>query len=143
MSSRACTGNGLYHPLIRYILRSYKPDLAMVGYPMTDEFQHQFLGLVSPTLPGGAPNPAYDDVQVNGTPDGRVKEREAFLRRAYCGADATLGLVQSADAAEGQHLCLVRPRLCAAVPGHRRLQGAGGPGPALQAADLQLPPGDR
>ena len=84
----------LYHPLIRYILKSYKPDLAMVGYPTTDEFQHQFLGLVSPTLPGGAPNPAYDDVQSNGTPDGRVKEREAFIRRAYSGADATLGLVQ-------------------------------------------------
>ena len=85
----------LYHPLIRYILKSYKPDLAMIGYPTTDEFQHQFLGLVSPTLPGGAPNPAYDDVQSNGTPDGRVKEREAFIRRAYSGADATLGLVQS------------------------------------------------
>ncbi len=29
----------------------YQPDLALVGYPTTDEFQHQFLGLVSPTLP--------------------------------------------------------------------------------------------
>jgi 2',3'-cyclic-nucleotide 2'-phosphodiesterase (5'-nucleotidase family) len=85
----------LYQPLIRYIMRIYKPDLAMVGYPVTDEFQHQFLGLVSPTLPGGAPNPAYDDVQVNGTPDNRVRQREAFIRRAYAGADATLGIVQA------------------------------------------------
>ncbi len=81
-------------PLIKYILSTYKPDLALVGYPTTDEFQHQFLGLVSPTLPNGAANPAYDDVQVNGTPDGRVEARKAFLRRAYQGADATLALAR-------------------------------------------------
>ncbi len=83
-----------YHPLIKYILESYKPDLAMVGYPVTDEFQHQFLGLITPKLPNGAANPAYDDVQVNGTPDGRVAERTAFIRGAYQGADKTLDLVQ-------------------------------------------------
>ncbi len=33
-----------YHPLIEYVLNTYQPDLAMVGYPVTDEFQHQFLG---------------------------------------------------------------------------------------------------
>ena len=65
-----------YHPLIEYVLDLYQPDLALVGYPVTDEVQHQFLGLVTKTLPGGAPNPAYDDVQVNGTPDHRVKQRE-------------------------------------------------------------------
>ena len=58
-----------YHPIIKYVLDTYQPDLALVGYPVTDEVQHQFLGLVTKTLPGGAPNPAYDDVQVNGTPD--------------------------------------------------------------------------
>jgi 2',3'-cyclic-nucleotide 2'-phosphodiesterase (5'-nucleotidase family) len=84
----------LYHPLITYIMKSYAPDLLLVGYPATDEFQHQFLGLVTETLPNGDPNPAYDDVQVNGTPDGRVKERKAFLLRAYQGADNTLGLVR-------------------------------------------------
>ena len=83
-----------YHPLIEYVLDTYQPDLAMVGYPVTDEFQHQFLGLVTPTLPNGAANPAYDDVQVNGTPDNRVAEREAFIQRAYQGADATMRLVQ-------------------------------------------------
>lgn len=85
----------LYQPLIRYILKRYQPDLAMVGYPTVDEFQHQFLGLVTPTLPDGQPNPAYDDVQVNGTPDGRVRQREAFLLRGYQGSDETLRLVQS------------------------------------------------
>ena len=62
-----------YHPLIKYVLDKYQPDLALVGYPVTDEFQHQFLGLVTPTAARTARrNPAYDDVEVNGTPDGRV-----------------------------------------------------------------------
>jgi 2',3'-cyclic-nucleotide 2'-phosphodiesterase (5'-nucleotidase family) len=83
-----------YHPLIKYVLDTYKPDLAFVGDPVTDEVQHQFLGLVTRKLPNGAPNPAYDDVEVNGTPDGRVKQREAFIRDAYAGADATMRLAQ-------------------------------------------------
>ena len=81
-------------PVLKYIMKSYRPDLALVGYPTTDEFQHQFLGLISPTLPNGAPNPAYDDVQVNGTPDGRVAQRTQFIRRAYQGADRFLALAQ-------------------------------------------------
>ncbi len=81
-------------PLLKYIVTKYRPDLALVGYPTTDEFQHQFLGLISPKLPGGAPNPAYDDVQVNGTPDGRVAQRTAFVRGAYEGADRFLSLAQ-------------------------------------------------
>lgn len=84
-----------YHPLIEYIITLYNPDLVMAGYPATDEFQHQFLGLVTPTLPNGAPNPAYDDVQVNGTPDGRVAERQGFLVRTYQGAATTLRLIHS------------------------------------------------
>ncbi len=85
----------LYHPLIEYIVNTYQPDLVMAGYPVTDEFQHQFLGLITPNLPTGEPNPAYDDVQVNGTPDGRVKEREGFIRRAYMGAMNTVSLIHS------------------------------------------------
>lgn len=81
-------------PLLQYIVTAYKPDLALVGYPVTDEFQHQFLGLITKTLPGGAPNPAFDDVQVNGTPDGRVAQRAQFIRRAYQGADRFLSLAQ-------------------------------------------------
>src|SRR3954470_14831258 len=84
----------LYHPLIKYILDTYKPDLAMVGYPGTDEIQHQFLGLVTKKLPNGADNPAYDDIEVNGTPDHRVKQREAYVRDAYEGSDATMRLAQ-------------------------------------------------
>lgn len=84
-----------YHRITEYIGRTYRPDLFLVGYPVTDAFQHQFLGLITPKLPNGQPNPAYDDVEVNGTPDGRVTERAGFLLRAYQGADKTLALVQS------------------------------------------------
>ena len=76
------------------MLSTYKPDLALVGYPGTDEIQHQFLGLVTKKLPNGDANPAYDDVEVNGTPDNRVKQREAFVREAYEGSDATMRLAQ-------------------------------------------------
>lgn len=81
-------------PALTYVMRKYQPDLAMVGYPTTDEFQHQFLGLVTKTLPNGKPNPAYDDVEVNGTPDGRVSARQGFLTQAYHGADDFLRLAQ-------------------------------------------------
>jgi 2',3'-cyclic-nucleotide 2'-phosphodiesterase (5'-nucleotidase family)/predicted AlkP superfamily phosphohydrolase/phosphomutase len=86
----------LYHPLIQYIVSTYKPDLAMVGYPGADEIQHQFLGLVTKRLPNGAKNPAYDDLEVNGTPDGRAKQRERFVRDAYRTADATMRVAQDA-----------------------------------------------
>jgi 2',3'-cyclic-nucleotide 2'-phosphodiesterase (5'-nucleotidase family) len=77
-------------PMLEYVAKTYHPDLLLVGYPVTDEFQHQFLGLVSRKLPGGAPNPAFDDVDLDGVPDGRVRARERFIRQAYQGADATL-----------------------------------------------------
>ena len=81
-------------PLLRYIVQTYQPVLLFAGYPVTDEMQHQFLGLVTPTLPGGIANPAYDDVEVNGTPDGRVRVRERYIRRTYEGADETLALAR-------------------------------------------------
>lgn len=100
VSEETYVEQGLYwetghYPLISYILGKYQPDLVLVGYPVTDEFQHQFLGLVTDLLPNGEPNPAFDDVQVNGIPDGRFYERAGFIERAYKGADATLGLVKS------------------------------------------------
>ena len=77
-------------PMLEYVAQKYQPDLLLVGMPTTDEFQHQFLGLVSPTLSGGAPNPAFDDVDLNGVKDGRVAAREAFIREAYEEADEVL-----------------------------------------------------
>jgi hypothetical protein len=67
-----------HHPLLTYLIRTYKPDLALVGYPVTDEVQHQFTSLVTRTVPDGSPNPAYDDVLLDGTPDGRVAVREGL-----------------------------------------------------------------
>ena len=34
-------------PMLEYVAETYEPDLLLVGMPTTDEFQHQFLGLVS------------------------------------------------------------------------------------------------
>ncbi|MGH8775839.1 MAG: 5'-nucleotidase C-terminal domain-containing protein [Jiangellaceae bacterium] len=99
VSEETYVEQGLYwetghHPLLEYMIETYQPDLALVGYPVTDEFQHQFLGLVSPTVPDGSPNPAYDDVQLDGIVDDRVEVREGFIRRSYDGADATMRLAR-------------------------------------------------
>ena len=79
-----------HEPMLEYVVEKYDPDLLLAGMPTTDEFQHQFLGLVSDKLPNGAANPAYDDVDLNGVPDGRVAAREAFIRTAYQEADEVL-----------------------------------------------------
>ena len=88
--------------MLEYVVETYEPDLLLVGMPTTDEFQHQFLGLVSPTLPGGKPNPAYDDVDLDGVRDRRVAERERFIRSAYREADETLTLARELMAGGGR-----------------------------------------
>ncbi len=84
----------LYHPIIKYVLSTYKPDLALVGYPETDEFSHQFLGLITKKLPNGDKNPSYDDIDGDLHKDGRVDEREDYIRTAYSRSDATMRLAQ-------------------------------------------------
>jgi 2',3'-cyclic-nucleotide 2'-phosphodiesterase (5'-nucleotidase family) len=78
--------------VLNFILGRLQPDtdLALVGYPVTDEFSHQFMGLVTPTDMDGAPNPYYDDVEGDGIPDNRVAVREGYIRSAYHEADAKL-----------------------------------------------------
>ncbi|GLZ28719.1 hypothetical protein Lesp02_09090 [Lentzea sp. NBRC 105346] len=75
-----------------YILGTLQPDtqLAQVGYPVTDEFSHQFLGLTVPTDMDGVANPYYDDVNGDGVKDNRVAAREGYIRSAYHEADAKL-----------------------------------------------------
>ena len=95
VSEETYVEQGLYwktahEPMLEYVVEKYDPDLLLAGMPTTDEFQHQFLGLVSPRLPNGAPNPAFDDVDANGVKDGRVAVREAFIRTAYQEADEVL-----------------------------------------------------
>ncbi len=85
-----------HHRILEYILREVQPDteVLFLGYPVTDEFSHQFMALITPTAPDGSPNPVYDDADRDGVPDGRVAAWEGFIRRAYAGADATLGLAR-------------------------------------------------
>ncbi len=82
--------------VLQFILGTLQPntDLALVGYPVTDEFSHQFMALVTPTAPDGGPNPVYDDTDYNGIPDGRVTQREAYIRSAYHEADVKLALTR-------------------------------------------------
>jgi 2',3'-cyclic-nucleotide 2'-phosphodiesterase (5'-nucleotidase family)/predicted AlkP superfamily phosphohydrolase/phosphomutase len=85
---------------LRYILGpapaglGVKPDLLLVGNPVTDEFSHQFMGLITPTDIDGNPNPYFDDVTNDDVPDGRVAEREGYIRAAYEEADGTLDLAR-------------------------------------------------
>lgn len=90
--------------VINYILGTLQPDtdLAMVGYPFTDEVSHQFMALVSPTDADGAPNPCYDvnpkfdDVQcTGGGTAGRVAIREGYIRSGYEDADEKLGITRN------------------------------------------------
>ena len=67
-----------------------KPDLLMLGNPVTDEFSHMFLGLTVPAVNGLA-NPYYNNYFSYGeliSPD----IAEGFIREAYMEADETLAL---------------------------------------------------
>ena len=68
------------------------PDLLLLGNPVTDEFSHQFMGLVTPTDMDGDPNPYFDNVDGAGATDGRIAIREGYIRSAYEEADGTLAL---------------------------------------------------
>lgn len=78
--------------VLDFVLGTLQPntDLAMVGYPVTDEFQHQFMGLITATDPDGNPNPYYDDLNADGIKDNRVAAREGYIRSAYAEADSKL-----------------------------------------------------
>jgi 2',3'-cyclic-nucleotide 2'-phosphodiesterase (5'-nucleotidase family)/predicted AlkP superfamily phosphohydrolase/phosphomutase len=82
---------------LNFILGTLQPDtdVAFVGYPVTDEFSHQFMALYTPTDMDGNPNPYYDDLEGNGTPDGLTAVREGYVRSAYHEADAKLALARS------------------------------------------------
>jgi 2',3'-cyclic-nucleotide 2'-phosphodiesterase (5'-nucleotidase family) len=83
--------------VLQYILGTLQPDtdLALVGFPVTDEFSHQFMGLYTPTDMDGDANPYFDNVDGLGPPDGRTAIREGYVRSAYHEADAKLGLART------------------------------------------------
>lgn len=68
-----------------------QPDLLLLGAALTDEFSHQFLGLISPTELDGTANPFYDDLNADGTTDDRIEARSGFIQAAYEAADQILG----------------------------------------------------
>src|SRR6266542_574677 len=82
--------------VLQYILGTLQPstDLALVGYPVTDEFSHQFMGLVTPTDMDGNPNPYFDDLDGDGVKDNLIAKREGYIRSAYHEADAKLALAR-------------------------------------------------
>jgi 2',3'-cyclic-nucleotide 2'-phosphodiesterase (5'-nucleotidase family)/predicted AlkP superfamily phosphohydrolase/phosphomutase len=89
--------------VINFILGTLQPDtdLAMVGYPFTDEVSHQFLSLTVKTDADGGVNPCYDvalkfsDTTCVGLPkQNRAKIREEYIRSAYADADEKLGKVR-------------------------------------------------
>ncbi len=79
---------------LRYIFNTLgvRPDLLLLGTPTTDEFQHQFMALVTPRDIDNDRNPYFDDVEGDGIRDGRIAIREGYLRSAYHEADETLAL---------------------------------------------------
>jgi 2',3'-cyclic-nucleotide 2'-phosphodiesterase (5'-nucleotidase family) len=83
--------------ILNFILGTLQPDtdLAMVGYPVTDEFSHQFMALTVPTDMDGNPNPYYDDVNGDGVKDNRIATRDGYIRAAYHEADNKLALTRS------------------------------------------------
>ncbi len=77
-----------------YIIRvlNVKPDLLLLGNPVTDEFSHMFLGLTTPMVNGIA-NPYYNNYYSYGrliTPE----IAEGYLKDAYAEADQTLALAR-------------------------------------------------
>ncbi len=99
-----------------------EPDLLLLGNPSTDEFQHQFMALYTPTDMDGRPNPYFDDVTNDNIPDGRMAIREGYIKAAYAEADETLGLGRELMGRRHDRLRLVRPRLRAAVVRGQRRQ---------------------
>ncbi|HEX5467830.1 MAG TPA: 5'-nucleotidase C-terminal domain-containing protein [Gaiellaceae bacterium] len=81
---------------LRYIVEDLgvKPDLLLAGVPTTDEFQHQFLGLVTRKDIDGERNPYFDNLDGKGPRDDRVAIRNGYIRSAYEEADSTLALAR-------------------------------------------------
>ena len=87
----------------------------------------------------GARNPAYDDVELDGVRDGRVRAARGVHPRGVQGVRPDAALARRLMGNNPTTFVGVRPRLRAAVPGDRRQQGAGRPRPALAPADVELP----
>jgi len=84
-----------HHRILEYLIEEFQPDVVLAGIPVTDEFSHQFLALITPATP------VYDDANRDGVPDGRLDIREGFIKQAYALADETLGLIRKLMPGDG------------------------------------------
>ena len=75
----------------------YTPICSRSATRSTDEFSHQFMGLISPTDIDGDPNPYYDDLTNDNIPDGRTPRARATSARRTHEADETLASRTRAD----------------------------------------------
>ncbi len=130
-----------HQPMLEYVVKKYQPDLLLAGVPTTDEFQHQFLGLITPRLPGGARNPAYDDVNLDGEARQPRHPTRALHPHGVPGGRRDADPGPQADGQGPEHVRVLRPRVRAAVPGRRRQPAARQARAAVDTADRQLPPG--
>ncbi|MDQ2806534.1 MAG: 5'-nucleotidase C-terminal domain-containing protein, partial [Chloroflexota bacterium] len=69
-----------FSPLYDYVIKTYNPDVVMAGYPVTDEFSHQFMALAMPSYSGPRPVYGADPAVADG-----------YIRQAYAQADTALG----------------------------------------------------
>ena len=82
--------------VMKFVLGTLQPntDVALVGYPFTDEVSHQFLGLTEKYDLDGDVNPFYDDANGDGVADGRRAARKGYIKSAYVAADKKLALAR-------------------------------------------------
>lgn len=74
----------MYSKVQEYVIGAYNPDVVMAGYPVTDEFSHQFMALADPSYTG--PRPAYGADPA---------KAEGYIKQAYAQADTILGRLWS------------------------------------------------
>ena len=120
--------------VINYILGTLQPDtdLAMVGYPFTDEVSHQFMGLVTPTDAGRRAEPVLRrHAEVRRRPvhrprhsADRVAIREELHPQRLPGRRREARHHARADGRQPDDVRRLRPRLRAAVLRRQREQGA-------------------
>ena len=123
--------------MINYILGTLQPDteLAMVGYPFTDEVSHQFFALTVPTV-NGEPNPCFAVTPIAIQRVGAVEQLR--LQSGDTGTGAQRHSAQGAG--DGDQLAVVTAsdggaaRLLRLLPQFFGLQLLGGTGAALQHA---------
>ena len=83
----------------------------MVGNPTTDEFQHQFMGLITPTDMDGDPNPYFDDLDERQHPRRSRRDPRGLHPRRLPGGRRDAQARSRAGLLPADHVRRLRPRL--------------------------------